>query len=72
MTNSDMEQLVTSVLYSTRDPETPSPFPDGGKLPALTTMLYRVCGNDTERFNEAVRLVTLFVRDAIFRMEAEK
>ena len=43
-------------LYHTVDPE--APF-DG--CPALTTLLFKVCDNNHEKFDEAIRLVHLFV-----------
>lgn len=38
--------------------------PDAG-VPALTTLLYRVCGKDEEKFEEACRLVNLFIEQAL-------
>lgn len=43
-------------FYSTTDPQT--------GLPALTTLLYKVCGNDPPKFDEACRLVGLFIEQA--------
>lgn len=34
-------------------------------MPALTTLLYKVCENDEVRFNEACRLVNLFIEKAL-------
>lgn len=33
-------------------------------LPALTTLLHRVCGGDDTKFNEACRLLDLFMDKA--------
>jgi hypothetical protein len=30
---------------------------DGRPMPLLTTLIYRVCGNDLQRFDEALRIV---------------
>lgn len=53
------------VFYSTRDPK---PAPSGLEVPAGTTLLYAVCGNDPAKFDEALRLVRLFIEsDREFR-----
>lgn len=39
--------------YKTVDPNT--------GLPALTTLLYKVCDNDGNKFDEACRLLRLFM-----------
>lgn len=33
--------------------------------PALTTLLYRVCDNNEEKFEEACRVVNLFIEQAL-------
>jgi hypothetical protein len=38
---------------------------EGRPVPALTTLLHRVCGNDPKKFEEATRLVELFVTKAL-------
>lgn len=63
MTDTDREQI----LYDTIDPEN---VVDGRPVPALTTLLYRVCGEDPERFEEATRLVELFIIAALSRSDA--
>lgn len=45
-------------LYRTKDPESPI------GVPASTTLLYEVCNNDPRKFDEAIRLVMLFVEEA--------
>ena len=55
-----MNEAVEKVLYLTKDPL--SPIENG---PAVTTLLFKVCQNDHERFDEAVRLVGLFVEEAM-------
>lgn len=63
--NSDPDSLTAEqVLYRTRDPQHQL---DGLPLPALTTLLYRVCDNDPDRFATACRLVTLFIEEALAR-----
>ncbi len=49
-------------LLSTVDPTISL---DGRPVPAMTTMLYRVCDNDPQRFEEATRLVHLFIAAVI-------
>jgi hypothetical protein len=44
-------------FYTTVDPQT--------GLPALTTMLYRVCDQDAAKFEEACRLVELLINQAV-------
>lgn len=51
------------VLYATVDPTVEDP--PGRPVPALTTLLYRVCGNDDQQFEEATRVVELFVTKAL-------
>ena len=55
-----MLEDVEKVLYLTKDPL--SPIED---CPALTTLLYRVCQEDVERFEEATRIVGLFIEEAL-------
>lgn len=47
------------VLYGTTDPTNPVGLPGG--TPALTTLLYKVCDQDTGKFEEALRLIGLFL-----------
>ncbi len=51
-----------AVLFRTIDPTVNL---DGRPIPAMTTMLHRVCGNDDDRFQEAMRLVELFIIEAL-------
>jgi len=57
-----VREFVDRILYTTDDPETQL---DGCPVPAMTTMLHRVCGNDEAKFHEAMRLVELFIRAAL-------
>lgn len=45
-----------NIVFGVKDPK--STLPD---CPAMTTMMYRVCGNDEAKFDEAMRLVGLFM-----------
>lgn len=45
-----------NIVFGVKDPE--SALPD---CPAMTTMMYGVCGNDEAKFHEAMRLVDLFM-----------
>lgn len=38
---------------------------ENGPLPALSTLLIRVCDGNEAKFNEATRLVSLFVANAL-------
>lgn len=48
-----------TVLYGTLDPTNPVGL--FGGTPAMTTLLYRVCDGDGEKFDEACRLISLFL-----------
>jgi hypothetical protein len=50
-------------FYTTVDPT--HLHRDGKPLPAGTVLLYRVCDNDPDKFEEACRLVGLFVKTAL-------
>ncbi len=50
------------VLYLTVDPTV---VIDGQPVPALTSLLHRVCGNDPDKFEEATRIVALFIKEAM-------
>jgi hypothetical protein len=62
MSKRKIEQNIELLLYATRDP---AALFQGAPVPALTTLLYGVCDNDPDKFNEAVRLVRLFITDAL-------
>lgn len=55
------EQQMTAVQMRTVDPDLAI---GGVPVPALTTLLYQVCGKDAEKFEEACRLVGLFIEQA--------
>lgn len=52
------ERHMASQMMTT-DPET--------GLPALTSLLYKVCGGDQTKFEEACRLLDLFMDTAVRR-----
>lgn len=56
-------KTVEAVLFSTKDPTVQLFEPND--VPAMTTMLFKVCGHDHEKFDEAMRLVTLFIENAL-------
>ena len=59
MTNEEIKQRV---LYNTVDPTVIFPTSKGpGDMPAMTTLLHYVCNNDASKFEEATRLVELFI-----------
>jgi len=45
--------------------EDPKNMMNGKPVPALTTLLYAVCDGNHDKFNEAIRLVELFMRQAV-------
>lgn len=55
--------LIERAMFSTMD-ETVK-MSDGRPVPAMTTMLYRVCDNDPAKFAEADRLVGLMIAEAV-------
>ena len=44
---------VYNLFYQVTDPRT--------NMPALTTLMYKVCKNDPVRFDEATKIVALFM-----------
>lgn len=54
-----MSEKHNAVLYGTLDPTNPVGLPGG--TPALTTLLYKVCDNDMAKFDEACRILSLFL-----------
>ena len=48
-----------TVLFNTVDPMNPVGLPGG--TPALTTLLYKVCDQDMAKFDEACRILSLFL-----------
>jgi hypothetical protein len=63
-----MSEAVTAILLGTVDPTVSLA---GWPVPAMTTMLYRVCDNDPARFEEATRLVRLFIAAAALQRTKE-
>ena len=57
-----------SVMYGTQDQLRRI---DGKPIPAMTSLLYEICGNDTERFDAAMRIVRLFC-DKAFELGAQQ
>lgn len=53
---------INRILLGTIDPTV---LLAGHPVPAMTTMLYRVCDNDLEKFAEATRLIELFIAEAL-------
>lgn len=62
MTQDEIEQAAGLIMLTTLDPDA---VDDGRPMPALTTLLHRVCRNDQETFTEASRLVVLFIQAAL-------
>lgn len=54
-----MSEKHNPVLFGTFDPKNPVGLPGG--TPALTTLLYKVCDQNNEKFDEACRLICLFL-----------
>lgn len=56
-----IDTSVDTILMRTVDPH----HSVGNKIPpALSTMLVNVCDGDEAKFNEATRLITLFILEA--------
>lgn len=56
------EEDLLRTLMATTDPENFGKVVPGQTVPALTILLYKVCDNNQEKFNEACRLVDLFIK----------
>ena len=54
---------VEQLMYATVDPTVE--FSPGQPMPAMTTLPFRVCDNDQTKFEEACRLVELFISEAL-------
>lgn len=54
-----MSEKYNTVMFNTVDPTNPLAIPSG--TPALTTLLYKVCDGDTAKFDEACRIIYLFL-----------
>lgn len=52
---------IDAILMHTVDPQNSI---SGKPVPALTTLLYRVCDGHPGKFDEANRLITLFILEA--------
>lgn len=59
----ELAEQVGRILMMTKDPTVH--FPDRDSVPAITTLLHRVCGNDLTKFEEATRLIELFIVAAL-------
>lgn len=62
MTPEQIDRIVYKTNYTTIDPTVTF---QGKPMPALTTLLHRICHNDPKQFEEATRIVDLFIRKAI-------
>jgi hypothetical protein len=58
----DLLEKYSQILMQTNDPRH---LINRDPVPALTTLLHRVCDNDVKKFDEAMRLVTLFIQKAL-------
>lgn len=56
------EAALEDLFYRVEDPA--YKMPDGGAIPAVTTLLLRVCKNDHQAFDEAIRVIGLFTSAA--------
>jgi hypothetical protein len=56
---------VEQIMLATVDPEPRMLDGQPTTLPALTSMMFRVCQNDETRFLEACRLIELFIEQAL-------
>jgi hypothetical protein len=64
-----LAEQVGRIMMMTKDPTVMFPRDTAGKppapMPAITSLLYRVCDNDQTKFEEACRLVELFIVAAL-------
>lgn len=54
-----MSEKHNTVMFNTTDPTNPVGLPGG--TPALTTLLCKVCDQDMAKFDEACRIINLFL-----------
>ena len=59
---------VYDLFYKVTDPNSQIM---GSPVPAMTSVLYNVCGRDHDKFDEAVRLVELFMLAAYEKGKSE-
>lgn len=59
----DVDDKVGRVLFLTMDDQ--NCHADGKPLPAMTTLLYRICDNNPDKFEEACRIIELFIKKAL-------
>jgi hypothetical protein len=57
-----MRHETEGVLFRTTDPTVQL---QGKPIPAMTSLLHRVCDNDPDKFEEATRIVELFITEAL-------
>jgi hypothetical protein len=55
---------IERAFYTTIDPTIEFP-PGKHEMPVLTSLLHRVCGNDPAKFEEAIRLIELLIKNAL-------
>lgn len=62
----EMDSIDISMIQA-NDPENTIKLGDEAtnRVPALTTLLYKVCDNDANKFHEATRLIRIFMEQAI-------
>lgn len=56
------DEEIHRILIGTVDPTV---MLHDGPVPAMSTLLYRVCDGDAKKFDEATRLIGLFVGNAL-------
>lgn len=56
------DQTIEQILFRTIDPTV---LLAGKPVPAMTTLLHWVCGNDPDKFEEATRIIELFIAEAL-------
>lgn len=57
------EDYIEHVMLNTMDPNTA--LHSNKRIPAISTLLFRVCDGDKAKFEEACRLIKLILRDAL-------
>ena len=61
-------EQINQIVFRTVDPEHPW---REASVPALTTLLHKICNNDRAKFEEATRLVELFIKQAWIKAKSE-
>lgn len=62
MTPEQVDKINDLVTYGTKDPVYQL---NGKPIPAITSVMYRLSNKDVKQFEEAMRIIDLFIRKTI-------